>query len=314
MRLLITGGFGYVGGRVAQYLAVRKGYDIFLGSRRPVTTPSWLPQAKGIHLAWDSITALEDVCSDMDAVLHLAGMNAQECAANFTAAFEVNAVSTSRLLQASIRKGVKRFIYFSTAHVYGCPLVGTIDEETCPVSIHPYAASHRAGEDIVRAAHQRKEIEGIVIRLSNAFGVPAHKDVDCWILLVNDLCRQAVSQKELRLHSSGMQIRNFITLSDVTRAVQHLLEYPSQGLGDGLYNLGGDITLRVFDMARHIADRCESLMGFKPAILCPKPEQNSVSVPLDYRFDKFCKLGFQLKGEMDEEIDDTLMFCATRFE
>ena len=77
-------------------------------------------------------------------------MNAQNCVTDPVAALEVNAVATARLLQAAIRQGAKRFIYLSTAHVYGSSLSGVITEETCPASLCPYAASHRAGEDVVR--------------------------------------------------------------------------------------------------------------------------------------------------------------------
>ena len=245
MRLLITGGFGYLGGRFAQFLATQAGYEIILGSRQQTEPPAWLPQARVVQTPWSSLSALEHICTGVDAVVHMAGMNAQDCAADPARAVEVNALATARILQAAIRRGMKRFIYLSTAHVYGSPLRGVISEKTCPVSLHPYATSHRAGEDVVRAAHQRGDIEGIVIRLSNAYGAPVHPNATCWMLLVNDLCLQAVTTGHLVLRSAGLQRRDFVTITDADRAIAHLIYLPAQDIGDGIFNIGGACPITV---------------------------------------------------------------------
>jgi len=309
MRVLITGGYGYVGGRLGQFLATQAGNEIILGSRRQAEPPHWLPQAKVIQTPWDSPAGLENTCAGLDAIVHLARMNAQDCAADPVAALEFNAVATARLIHAAIRRGTKRFIYLSTAHVYGSPLAGTITEETCPVSLHPYATSHRAGEDAVRAAHQRGEIEGIVIRLSNAYGAPAHKDANCWMLLVNDLCRQAVQTRKLTLRSSGLQQRDFITMHDAVRAIWHLLVLPRDVFGDSLFNLGGDASLTVLDMVRRIAQRCRATLGFEPEIVRAEPDDHGNSVSLSYDISKLKRTGFQLHGGLETEIDGTLRLC-----
>lgn len=239
MRVLITGASGYLGGRLAQFMASQTNHEILLGTRKISGPPVWSPDARVAQTLWDSPHALEEICVGIDAVIHLAGMNAQDCAADPVAALRINGVATAQLLQAAIRTGVKKFIYLSTAHVYGSPLTGAITEQTCPVNLHPYATSHRAGEDAVRAAHQREEIVGVVIRLSNAYGAPMHREVNCWMLLVNDLCRQAVQTRKLVLRSSGVQLRDFITLHDTARCVDHFIHLPARSCGDGLFNLGG---------------------------------------------------------------------------
>ena len=67
-KVLITGGFGYLGGRLAQFLASQENYEILLGSRRQTQPPSWLPQAKVIETRWDSIQGLQEICSGVDAI------------------------------------------------------------------------------------------------------------------------------------------------------------------------------------------------------------------------------------------------------
>jgi len=309
-KVLITGGFGYLGGRLAQFLASQGSYEIFLGSRWQTQPPPWLQRAKVVETRWGSLKGLQEVCSGVDVIVHLAGMNAQDCAADPGAALEVNAVATTRLLQAAICQKVKRFIYMSTAHVYGSPLAGDITEETSLTAVHPYASSHRAGED---AVSQCKEIEGAVIRLSNAYGAPVDKDVNCWMLLVNDLCRQAVISGRLVLRSSGLQKRDFIPLHDVTRAIKHCIERPVDKSDNGIFNLGGEASYRIMDLAELIAVRSEAVLGYKPEIERPDPVLGENSPELNYQIDKLKETGFCLNGNIEEEIDATLVFCQKTF-
>jgi UDP-glucose 4-epimerase len=311
MRVLITGAFGYLGGRLAQYLASQAGNEILLGSRRQTESPSWLPQAKVVQTRWESPASLEEICTDIDAAVHLAGMNAQDSAADPVAALTVNGVATGRLMQAAVHCGVKRFIYLSTAHVYGSPLTGIITEATCPTNLHPYASSHRAGEDLVLAGQQKGEIEGIVARLSNAFGTPAHKDADCWMLLVNDLCRQAAATQKMVLRTSGLQRRNFITISDTCRVISHFLSIPASKIGDGLFNVGSAWSPTILEMTERIAERIELVTGSRPEIHREEEQGTDPGERLDYRINKLTDTGFCLRGSDSDnhEIDGLIQFC-----
>ena len=106
-------------------------------------------------------------------------------------AISFNIGETVRLLEAAQRSGVRKFIYFSTAHVYGAPLIGDIHEDCVCRPIHPYSITHKSAEDFVLAARGRTDINAVVIRLSNSFGAPAYDTSNRWTLLVNDLCKQA---------------------------------------------------------------------------------------------------------------------------
>ena len=145
MRVLVTGGFGYLGGRLTQFLASLNGFEVILGSRQLHESPDWLPKVKTVQTQWDSDAELRKICDRIDVVLHLAGMNAQECSINPRVAMEFKANATNQLLQAAHKQKVKRFIYISTAHVYGSPLRGAISEETVTAGLHPYATSHLIG-------------------------------------------------------------------------------------------------------------------------------------------------------------------------
>lgn len=312
MRILITGGLGLIGGRLGQYLQ-RAGHQIILGSRNAGDPPDWLSQAEAVQTGWNDSCALEQICNKVDVVIQAAGMNAQDCTADPVVALEFNGLATAHLVAAASRAGVKRFIYLSTAHVYASPLIGTITEDTCPRNLHPYSTSHLAGEHAVLGASQRGEIEGIVLRLSNAFGAPMHKDVNCWMLLVNDLCRQAVTKRSLTLRSAGVQRRDFVTLQDVGRAVSHMLDLSKEQMGDGVFNIGGAWAPRVIDMVELIQERCSALLGFVPALIRPEPEEGEVTLDLEFQIDRLLASGFKLSGNAVTEIDATLLLCREAF-
>jgi UDP-glucose 4-epimerase len=267
--------------------------------------PPWISNAEVAQTQWDSKVALEGICAGIDAIVMMAGMNAQDSQADPVGALELNALANARLLHAAVRQGVRRVIYVSTAHVYGSPLSGVITEDTCPVSLHPYATTHRAGEDVVRAAQSQGAIEGIVVRLSNAFGAPAHVDANCWMLLVNDLCRQAVMTGRMVLRSSGLQRRDFVAMADVCSAMTHLLGVGIPARADALFNVGGGWSSTVLEMAHRVGERVKETGLQEPEILVGHSAEVEESGSLDYRMDRLAASGFVVEpgAQVDQEID-----------
>lgn len=310
---MITGGFGFVGGRVAGHLQ-EAGHTVILGSRQATGAPEWLSGAQVVRLLWENATTLERACQGVDTIVHAAGMNAQDCAADPVAALALNGVATARLVAAASRAGVKRFIYLSTAHVYASPLVGIITEDTCPRNLHPYATSHLAGEHAVLSANQCGQIQGIVLRLSNAFGAPVHKDVNCWMLLVNDLCRQAVETRKLILHTSGQQLRDFVSLAEVCRAAKYFSTADGDSLNSGIFNMGAGVSQSVLEMAQMIQQRCKQVLGFEPELHRPEDGATESPLMLNYRADRLAAIGIDTNGDANmAEIDNLLRFCHSTF-
>ena len=313
-RVLVTGAYGYVGGRIAQALAHGGGAEVWLGTRNTRQgAPAWLPQARPVTLDWQSPASLQRACAGADAIVHLAAMNEIDSARDPAAALDVNARQTLHLLDAAIAAKVPRILYMSTAHVYGAPLRGPIDERTLPRPRHPYAITHKVAEDFMLAALDAGKIEALVLRLSNGFGAPAHADVNRWTLLANDLCRQAVVEGSLTLSSSGLARRDFVTLDDVSRAVLHVLHLPARQLADGLVNLGGDAAMRVIDMAELSAARCEAVLGVRVPVRRAAPRQDERSDELLFSCAKLQGTGFTLTRNHEAEIDATLRLCAAAF-
>ncbi|WP_299489200.1 SDR family oxidoreductase [Acaryochloris sp. IP29b_bin.137] len=312
-RILVTGGLGFVGGRVAAALAAIPEYEVVVSTRsEKIAQVDWLPNAQVVSCDLMSDDDCHRVCQDVETVIHLAALNEIESGQNPQQALLVTGLGSLKLLEAAQNAGVHGFIYFSTAHVYGAPLVGVINESVIPRPAHPYAIAHKTAEDFILAAGDRSMIETLVVRLSNAFGAPTHSEVNRWTLVVNDLCRQAVTARTLSLRSSGLEQRDFIALDDVGRAIIHFLR-PEVDWDDGIFNLGGENSLRIIDIAKMIQARCESVFGFKPGIQRPEPSTGEKSDPLTYEIVKLKATGFELRRRITQEIDATLMLCQTAF-
>lgn len=305
MKTLVSGGFGFVGGRVAQALAA-SGHTPVLGTRVKRDCPLWLSKGEVRVLDWGSEASLRAACEGVDAVVHAAGMNAADCMANPVAALETNGVQSARLVAAAVAAGARRFFYFSTAHVYGSPLAGEIDETSYPRNLHPYATSHLAGEHVLLHAIAQGAIRGSALRLSNGFGAPAHASADCWGLLVNDLCHQAVTQRKLVLRSSGAQLRDFIALSTVCQDVLALLTAPEDRL-PAILNLASGQAISVGNMAQIIAQRCAVILGFEPEIEFGSRMEAAPSLKIGSLH--AAALGLEPSLDPVAEIDALLAFC-----
>lgn len=301
MNILVTGSKGYIGGRLCEHLQQHSRHRVLRGTRLAERDDE-------IITDWSSSLALEDACTGMDAIVHLAALNAANCASDPALAVEVNCVYTERLLQAARRRGVRRFVYLSTAHLYGA-MLGTLKEDSPLKADHPYATSHRAAEDAVMAA-STGDMSGVILRLSNAYGPPVRQDVDCWMLLMNDLCRQAMLTGTMRLHGNGMQRRDFITMSDACRAIQHVLEIP---VGQyAIYNLGGNWSPTVLEVAQWIARRYRSVFGKEPNLV--RPVTTGTPDPaLNYCCSALAETGFVAEDNREAELDALLMYCKKAF-
>lgn len=311
MKILITGGFGFIGGRVSQYLH-QKGHEVIIGSRVVINGDMNPFGLKVVKTDWDNSIQLESICKGIELVIHTAGMNASDCLLNPIEAVKVNGIATYALVQAAKKQGVKKMIYFSTAHVYASPLTGELTEEFSPLNLHPYAYSNRIGEDVVLAEDLEVDFHGIVLRLTNGFGVPISTSVNCWKLLVNDLCRQAVEIGSLNLESTGMQVRNFISMSKICSLIGALvskLETDKIDKNGNIYNLGGQQSMTVYEMTQFVQSRCKVVLGFEPIINRPMSAIDERPVKLNYVSRKIENLLGPIEDSYETEIDQLLKYC-----
>jgi len=309
MKVLVTGGFGYLGGRIAKSLSAQ-GYKIRLGSRKIRSTPSWLQNAEVVQTIWGDSRKLFEICEGVDAIIHTAGINAQDCSLDPVRAIEFNGAETARLVKASCDAAVPRFIYLSTAHVYSSPLEGKISEDSCLLNNHPYATSHVAGENAVLYQDNPKQnLRTIVLRLSNLIGSPTHKDANCWQLAVNDFCRQVAETARIEVNSPADVERDFISISVLCSLIELLVN--SDRLDDNLINVVSSKTISLKNIVETIEERTQKVFGFKPKVLFKNKNlinNNSLLISND----KLIK-NIKFKNSLEDEIDQLLLNCKHWF-
>jgi UDP-glucose 4-epimerase len=296
-RLVVTGAGGYLGGRV---VAAAHGDGRFLVRsvvRKPTT---WLTgevvQVK--DLAADALSALEGASS----VLHLAGAN-ELIAARHPDGALASTVAASRAVGAACAAAkVRRVVYVSTVHVYGAALLpgAVVDEGTLPQPRHPYAIARLASEHSIAAAAGTTEV--VIMRLTNGVGAPAHRAVDRWSLVANDLCRQAAAGGPLVLRSPA-QWRDFVALSDVVRI---LLDAAAGEVPAGTYNLGSGRCITVAQLAELVATEanvlgCGSVDIEAPPAVPEEPYQVSV--------ERLAAAGARASTPLREAVAETIRFC-----
>ena len=310
MRILIIGN-GFVGGSLAKYLELND-----IKADVALVRPSKLPSKKNPPtIPLSSVKTLRHYFSKYDVIIDTVGTSALKSYKNPLNALSINGLLTAKLVSAAAAAKVKRFIYLSSVHVYAEPLEGKINELSPTKNLHPYALSHLVGESAVLSPYFKGDMEGIVLRLSNLFGVPAFVGSNCWGLLVNDICRQCVTNASITLNSAGLQKRDFLSISEGCRAIKELIyrDIKLKNKDGVIFNVGLGRSKTVLQMAELVRDECRKILNFSPEILIEDAGKKEISKELFVETDKLKTFGISLVDDSVSEIDKLLIFCKANF-
>ena len=310
-KILITGASGLLGGRI--YSQLKDKFNILPVSR--FDSQSNLDLINFHKIDWNNNENLKELLKNKDIIIHSAGLNAQESNSSPLLSYEVNTINTQKLVElCSNSSNPPIFIYFSTAHVYSSNLEGIISEDSPTTNTNPYASSHKAGEDIVLHATNQGKIKGIVLRLSNSFGFPLLFKTNCWMLLVNDLVRQAILYNKMIINSSGQQYRNFFSIEFFINFLNKLLDISYDKLNYNLLNVGSESNFTIWDMALQVQSRVQNI--FKSDIILSRKEIKDINKfkPFKYEINRLKEI---IPGEdifQNNEIDNLTYFCIKNFQ
>ena len=214
MKILITGASGFIGSYFVRWLNDR-GADFGYVTRR---NPDYLLTAAGHAPCYeadlDKLPSLR-VNEAYDVLIHLASANDID-SADPRAALLTTGYGARQAIDFCKANSIPRIIYFSTFQVYGTN-DGTVSEATPTNCRNDYAITHLVGEEYIKLAENRGEIAGIIFRPTNIYGAPLAPDVDRWSLVPGCFCKEAVETGKITLQSSGNQVRDFISLEDISR-------------------------------------------------------------------------------------------------
>ncbi len=252
MRVLVTGGGGFIGSHVVDRL-IEDGHTprIFDLSASPYHSPLEVETFTG------SITDpanLDLAMRDCDAVIHLAAVaDVSHVLADPVLAEEVNTRGTLNVLEAACRAKVGRVVYGSTTWVYSDCVEQAVDEATpIPAPRHLYTATKLAGETYCAGYAELYDLEYTVLRFGIPYGPRARAAG-----VVAKFTDLAFEGKALTIAGDGSTTRSFIYVEDLADGIVASLAPEAAGR---TYNLSGDEVVTILEIAERVqenTDNCE---------------------------------------------------------
>ena len=257
MRVLVTGGSGFIGSHVVDKLRAR-GHEPVIYDLRP--SPWHEPGS--VDTVLGSITdreALERALHSCDGVAHLAAVaDVNDVHAEPEDAERVNARGTVAVLEAARRAGVKRIVYASTIWVYSDCEPEAVNEETLlPPPSHLYTSTKLAGELYCKAYQELYGIDYTILRFGIPYGPRAREAA-----VIPAFVNKAFKGEALTLAGDGSQSRRFVYVEDLADGVALGLDEVAT---NRVYNLASDENVTI----KQIAETVKELIGNVEIVYTP---------------------------------------------
>ncbi|MEQ8393210.1 MAG: dTDP-glucose 4,6-dehydratase [Thalassospira sp.] len=272
MKVVVTGGAGFIGSAVCRFFAGQKGCEVlnldkltYAADLRTVEAVSALPNYNFAKVDICDRAAVEQVFSDFqpDAVMHLAAESHVDRSIDGPAAFiQTNLVGTFTLLEVArdyfngldeARKQNFRFHHISTDEVYGSlGDEGLFTEETPYAPNSPYSASKAGSDHLVRAWHHTYGLPVIISNCSNNYGPYQFPEKLIPLMILNVL-----QGKKLPIYGDGLNTRDWLHVEDHAKALFTIL---TKGRIGEKYNVGGCNEVTNLDVVRNIFDAVTALV------------------------------------------------------
>ena len=271
MKLLVTGGAGFIGSAVVR-LAIARGYAVvnldaltYAACLENVASVADHPDYAFEHADIRDGAALDTVFAhhQPDAVMHLAAESHVDRSIDGPGAFiETNVTGTYTLLQAARkywdgkgRPDAFRFHHISTDEVYGSlGETGMFTEDTPYAPNSPYSASKAASDHLVRAWGETYGLPVVLTNCSNNYGPYHFPEKLIPVVILN-----ALAGKEIPVYGQGLNVRDWLYVEDHADALLTMLEKGRVGRS---YNIGGENEARNIDLVKMI---CAILDRERPA-------------------------------------------------
>ena len=300
MRILITGGAGFIGSHLAEHFQgkaeVRVLDNLRTGHRRNLA-------GLAVEFIEGSITdpaAVRRAVEGVDYVFHLAALvSVPESVERPLECVELNVAGLLHVLEASACAGVRKLCFSSSAAVYGNNPAVPKREDMLPEPRSPYAVTKLDGEYYCRQFAESGRLETAALRYFNVFG-PRQDPAGAYAAAVPIFMQRALAGTPLMIYGDGGQTRDFVYVKDIVAA--NVFAATTPGV-TGSFNAGygGQITIR------ELAERIIGLAGSR-SIIQHAPERAGDVRHSRASVEKLRAAGFQLSGSLDAGLAATLAF------
>jgi len=241
MRILVTGGAGFIGSNFIRYvLETRTDFSIvnydkltYAGNLANLESAVDNPNYEFVKGDICDAAALEAAMRGCDAVIHFAAESHVDRSIYEPApVIQTNVTGTFILLEVARKVSLSRFIHVSTDEVYGDIPPGVLADENFPLQpSSPYSASKAASDLLVRSYVRTYKFPAVITRSSNNYGPYQFPEKFLPLMITN-----ALSDKALPVYGDGRQQRDWLHVEDNCRGILSVLE---KGKIGEVYNIGG---------------------------------------------------------------------------
>lgn len=269
MRLLVTGGAGFIGSNFIRYILQNyASYEIvnldaltYAGNRENLHDVESNGRYRFIRGRTEDPKAVTEAMVGADAVAHFAAeSHVDRSIEDATPFLLTNVLGTEVVLDAARKMRVCRLLHVSTDEVYGSlGLNGYFTEESPLQPRSPYAASKAAADHLAQAYAIMHELPVVIARPSNAYGPYQYPEKFIPLLVTN-----ALDGKTLPIYGTGENVREWVYVQDLCRALDLLLH---EGRPGQVYNVGGQagaVNLEVARLILGLLGKPGSLITFVP--------------------------------------------------
>ena len=250
MRVLLTGGAGFIGAHVAAaFLATEPAMHLAVVDNLATGDRQRLD---GLALTFhqrDVREPLDDLLTGVDVVVHLAGSaGVVPAVADPLADARANIEGTVALLESCRRSGVRRVVYASSAAVYGVPREVPIREAAATAPTSPYGLSKLTGERYVLMYPNLYGLETCALRFFNVYG-PGQRPDSSYSGVITVFTDRLAAGLPLQIEGDGLQMKDFIHVHDVARAVVLAAQTPTVR---GAYNIASGTPTGILNLAETV--------------------------------------------------------------
>lgn len=261
MKILVTGGAGFIGSNFVRYMLEKYNYEIVVLDKLTYAGRVENLQDVKISFVKGDICTKEDVeksMKDCDAVINFAAETHVDRSIREAGVFvKTDVLGTHTLLEAARKFDVEKFIQISTDEVYGSTGEGSFKEGDILEPSSPYSASKAGADLLVKAYYKTYGLPVLITRSSNNFGPYQYPEKLIPVLILN-----ALHDKPLPVYGNGKNVRDWIYVLDNCSGID--LVFQKGKIGE-IYNIGANNEMRNIDVARLILkelDKPESLIQY----------------------------------------------------
>ena len=308
MKLLVTGGAGFIGSNFVRMALMNKFPDFnveqltvldlltYAGDEENLKSVVSDKRYKFVKGDIRDLELAKKLMQDADQVVHFAAESHVDRSIEGGSEFvSTNVMGTQVLLDAAKSSNIKRFVHVSTDEVYGSISEGSWPEDHPLLPNSPYSASKAGSDLLVRAYNRTHKLDTVITRCSNNYGQYQFPEKVMPLFITN-----VIEGKKVPLYGNGLNVRDWLHVDDHCRGIALAL---TKGRAGEVYNIGGGTELTNVELTHKIL----KAMGVGEEFIQPVEDRKGHDLRYSVDISKINKeLGYSPQVNFEEGLEQTI--------